>query len=75
MAKVTYAKKVEDKLLSLEVNEKFEVNEFLTDNWGDWNYFIRRSFDVYVCKAKKNIQKAFPKREFKCIDGHLVRLK
>ena len=71
MAKVTYDKLVTDKLESLEVQESFSVKEFLIDYWGQADYFTRRSFDVYLSKAKKK----FKFKEFKTIDKRIVRVK
>jgi hypothetical protein len=71
MAKVTYKKIVEEKLSGMEIGDKFDIENFVETNWGTYNFFVRRSFDVYLCKAKAE----YPVRKFETQKGHLVRLK
>lgn len=69
---------IKDKLDSLELNESFNVNDFINVKFNDGvinnttdNYYLRRSFDVMFSIGKKSL---LPK-EFKCIKGSINRLK
>ena len=65
-----------EKLKLMEINDTFNINDFLIEKFNGNikvkdNYFLRRSFDVIFCNQKK---KLIPK-EFKCIKGFITRLK
>ena len=67
----TYQILISDKLASLEVGENFDKNDFIKELWGDYNYYISRSFDVILTRVKKE----FPEKEFRCIKKIIHRLK
>lgn len=61
---------VAEKLNELSVGENFSKMEFVKLNWDKNDYFTQRSFDVALCKAKKE----FPARVFKCMGKLIVRI-
>ena len=71
MKKQSKQKKVAESIGKLEVGEYLDAYAFIVENWEDYNFFIRRSFDVYLCQAKKQ----FPEREFKVEDWFIKRVK
>ncbi len=66
--------KISDKLNSLEINESFDINDFIVEHWNLKNksdiYFQRRSFDVILTAEKKKITD----KKFKCIAGKIHRI-
>ena len=58
-------------LMTLGVGGQFSKKEFITTYWGNYDYFVERSFDVSFCNAKKE----FTDREFKCKKGIITRIK
>jgi hypothetical protein len=71
MKKQSKQKKVAESIVNLEVGETIGVYSFIVENWGNYDFFIRRSFDVYLSQAKKK----FPDREFKVEKGLIKRIK
>lgn len=74
---------LKNKLIELEINESFDVNDYINENYNDGkqhtknnNYYLRRSFDVMFSTGKKGLltENSEPK-EFKCIKGSVTRLK
>lgn len=61
--------KVFAKLLQMNIGDSFDKNQFITKLYGDNNYYISRSFDVFFSKAKKKL----PERQFKCLKGIITR--
>ncbi len=69
--KLTLAKMVENKLSKMEVKDSFSTKEFINEHWIEgYNYFTRRSFDVFLCQSKKN----FPERTYRSIKGNVTRI-
>lgn len=71
MKKQSKQKKVAESIGNLEVGEYLDAYAFIVENWKDYDYFIHRSFDVYLCQAKKQ----FPDREFKVEKWLIKRIK
>lgn len=69
--KTTKQSKVTVAIQALEVGQSFNKKEFTTSVWGQCDYFIERSFDVFFCKAKKELSS----RDFKTEKGHIIRTK
>ena len=67
----TYQTILSDKLDSIEVGKNFSKENFIIENWGDYNYYICRSFDVFFTNVKKQL----PEKEFRCIKRFIHRLK
>lgn len=66
----TYLTKVTKLLESTEVGETFCLRTAVVDLWeiDEFDYFVGRSFDVYYCKAKKELTKKgyeFSRGDFK----------
>ncbi len=66
----TIAIKVLDKLNTLEIGDTLNKEKIINEIYGEYNYFVCRSFDVHFTKAKKLI----PTKAFKCIKGVIHRL-
>lgn len=69
--KATKQSKVTDVIQALEIGQSFNKKEFTTSVWGNSDYFIERSFDVFFTKAKKELFG----REFKTEKGYIIRTK
>lgn len=69
--KHTYQGEVSDKLASMEVEGKFSKKEFIKEVWGDYDFYIDRSFSVLFTHAKK----LFPEKKFITIKGFVTRIK
>jgi hypothetical protein len=68
--KRTIVIKVLDKLNALEIGDTLDKEKVINEIWGDYNYFVCRTFDVHYAKAKKLI----PTKAFKTIKGVIHRL-
>lgn len=64
-------KKVLKIVEELEVGQSFNKEEVIKKIWGECDYFITRSFDVYLSSAKKQL----PEKEFKTEKGFVIRTK
>lgn len=64
-------KKVAEALSKLEVNEYINVYAFIVEHWSNYDFFIRRSFDVYLSQARKQ----YSDRVFETKKGLIKRLK
>lgn len=53
MKKQSKQKKVAEEIGKLKVGESIGIHSFVVEHWGDYDFFIRRSFDVYLSQAKK----------------------
>jgi len=71
MKKQSKQKKVAEEIGKLKVGETIGVYSFIVEHWGNYDFFIRRSFDVYLSQGKKK----FPDREFKVEKGLIKRIK
>lgn len=69
--KITKLSKVKGKLESLKVNESFNFEEFISEHWGDFDFFTTRSFDVYYSNSKKML----PEKKFKRSQKLITRIK
>lgn len=61
---------VENLLSSMEVNQQVDTKQFIYQVWGDFDNFIKRSFDVILIQAKKK----HPEKEFKTVRGNIKRI-
>jgi hypothetical protein len=52
---ITKASLVKSKLETLKVGDSFSVISFIKKHWGEHHYFNNRSFDVFLCTAKRKI--------------------
>ena len=67
--------KIKDKLLVLRPSEEIAKNEVVGLIWGKKqanDYFIRRTFDVHLCEAKKELKKEL-KREYATRNHDLIK--
>jgi len=71
MKRQSKQKKVAEEIGNLEVNEYIDVYSFIVEHWGNYDFFIRRSFDVYLSQARKQ----YSDREFKVEKGLIKRIK
>ena len=55
----------------MEVGDSFRKKEFIKEHWGDYDFYLDRSFSVFFTKAKK----LFPEKEFRTIRGFVTRIK
>lgn len=69
--KKTKVSQVALELENLKVGEKFSKTEFIILNWGRCDHFVKRSFDVAFCNAKKML----PEKTFKCNGKIITRIK
>ena len=60
-----------EKLNNLELNDAFDINEFLTKYWRKCDCFARRSFDVLLCNTKKQFLTG---KKFKTAKGKIIRV-
>ena len=58
--KVTRVQHITNALVELEIGDEINKTEFIREHWGSVDYFIKRSFDVAYCTARKNL----PERKF-----------
>lgn len=70
MKKQSKQKKVAEELGKLKVGESIGIYAFVVEHWGGYDFFIRRSFDVYLSQAKKK----HPDRVFKVEKGLIKRV-
>ena len=66
----TKQQKIKEVIEALEVGEGVDKDNLIITIWGDYNYFIGRSFDVHLNSAKKQLEN----REFKTKKGYIVRV-
>lgn len=66
----TLTHKLFEKLNKLEINESFEINLVLMEYYGNIDFFTRRSFDVLVSHAKKEMKD----KKFRAIKGMMTRI-
>jgi len=63
---ISKVNKLFGELDKLEVGEKIKIRQYVFDNWGVFDYFKKRSFDVTFCLAKKLLpSKKFEVNSFK----------
>ena len=66
----TKQQKIKEVIEALEVGEGVDKDNLIITIWGDYDYFISRSFDVHLNSAKKQLEN----REFKTKKGYIVRV-
>ena len=71
MKKQSKQKKVAEAIGNLEIGERIDIYAFVVEHWGNYDYFIRRSFDVYLSQAKKQ----YSNRVFETKKGLIKRIK
>lgn len=72
---MTKFKSTLEKLDSLEVGEKFIRKDFITELWGEYNFFINTSFSQMFFKAKTKInEKKENKKHFRSIKNEIIRI-
>ena len=71
MKRQSKQKKVAEEIGNLEAGEYIDIYAFVVEHWGNYDFFIRRSFDVYLSQAKKQ----HPDRDFKVEKGLIKRVK
>jgi len=71
MKRQSKQKKVAESIGNLEVGETISVYSFIVEHWGNYDYFIRRSFDVYLSQARKQ----YSDRVFETKKGLIKRIK
>ena len=69
--KATKQSKVTDVIQALEIGQSFDKRKFIKSVWGDYDYFIERSFSVFFMKTKKELLG----RKFKTEKGFIIRTK
>ncbi len=71
MKRQSKQKKVAESIGNLEVGETISVYSFIVEHWGNYDFFIRRSFDVYLSQARKQ----YSDRVFETKKGLIKRVK
>lgn len=71
MSKKSKVEILTEKLESLEEKKSFSKKDFITEQWGDYDWFLDRSFCVTFTHAKKLL----PLKTFKTIKGSIFRIK
>lgn len=71
MKKQSKQKKVAEAIGNLEVGESIGIHSFVVEHWGNYDFFIRRSFDVYLSQARKQ----YSDRVFETKKGLIKRVK
>lgn len=71
MEKVTIVQKISNVLSQLEIGQTVNKINLVKSIYGDYNYFISRSFDVALYKSKVSMNGKW----FKTIKGEITRLK
>ncbi len=71
MKRQSKQKKVAESIGNLEVGETISVYSFIVEHWGNYDFFIRRSFDVYLSQARKQ----YSDRVFETKKGLIKRIK
>lgn len=70
MKQLSKQKKLAQAIAELEVGQYLDAYDFIITHWKKYDYFIRRSFDVYLSQAKKQL----PDRVFKTEKGLIKRI-
>jgi hypothetical protein len=70
MQRATYLAQLIEIMDAMEVGEKFNKKDFIKKVWLEHNYYVDRSFSVFLVTAKKT----FADKKFRSINGYLVRL-
>ena len=71
MKKITKQHKIKEALETLDINDSLDKDALVITIWGEIDYFIVRSFDVTLTKAKKELEG----KEFKTWKGSIIRIK
>ena len=71
MKKQSKQKKVTEAIGNLQVGEYIDIYAFVVEHWGNYDFFIRRSFDVYISQARKQ----YSDRVFQTKRGLIKRVK
>ncbi len=71
MKKQSKQKKVAEAIGNLEVGESIGIHSFILEHWGNYDFFIRRSFDVYLSQARNQ----YSDRVFETKKGLIKRVK
>lgn len=51
--KVTKLQKLHQTLDALEIGEGINKHAYVSANWHTFDYFTKRSFDAFLCRARK----------------------
>lgn len=68
--KKIYYKEITVKMDKLKVGESFDRKEYITELWGDYDYYIDLSFGSIITKCKKKLE---PKT-FRTIKKRITRI-
>ena len=71
MKKQSKQKKVAEAIGNLQIGKHIDIYAFVVEHWGNYDYFIRRIFDVYLSQAKKQ----YSDRVFQTKRGLIKRVK
>jgi hypothetical protein len=72
---MTKIKATLEKLESLEVGEKFVRKDFITELWGDYNYFLNTGFSQIFFKARIKInENKENKKHFRSVRNEIIRV-
>ena len=69
--KTTRVQHIINALTELEIEDELNKKEFIRQHWGSVDYFIKRSFDVAYCTAKKS----FLEKQFIVKNNIIIRTK
>lgn len=56
MKKQTIKEKIVNELFKLNIGDSIDKKEFIEQIYGYYDYFVSRSFDVHLCKAKQEMK-------------------
>ncbi len=67
--KATKVQRLHHLLDSLKVEEGINIRKYVLDNWGRFDHYTKRSFDVVVCNTKK----LMPHKKFDSRSKEIIR--
>ena len=70
MKKLTIPQKIFNRLNEFEVNDTINKRNYVFMIYKDHSYFLERTFDVHLGKAKKMM----PDKKFQVIGGMITRI-
>jgi hypothetical protein len=75
MKKKSIKLRITEKLDSIELQKSINKKELVIEIYGNDDYFIRRTFDVILCNAKKELKLKKDKIFYSYRSNEIVRLR
>ena len=70
--KKTISGNLADKLFLMKIGDDFDKKSYIIEIYGDYNFFISRSFDVHFARAKELMPETM---KFRSIKKRITRIK